>query len=143
MKSYMAHKQLLIDSNIWIGAFLSTDTNHGRARALLKHATSHGYELVSHKLIVLEVLTVLKIRKHPEFRRIAQSFFDIQLTMLDETPLAFSDAFMTFFLSLPHLSVVDAFLLHLAKQQGYHLATFDKDLAKASKKYGVRTLQLA
>lgn len=120
----------LVDSNLIIAFFRSSEDNHEKARFFI----SALEQFVVTDYILLEVATVLSLkegvkvaRKAIELLKYTKEIFLFRLTdeELEKTT--------QFFMRQKHkISFVDASLIVLAENRGLELATFDKTLSKAA-----------
>ncbi|NBD73714.1 PIN domain-containing protein [Patescibacteria group bacterium] len=123
-----ARKDVVLDTNVWIAFLHEEDSQHAKAKRLLKDATA---PVVVPEYVLLEVVTVLRhLRRHEEANRFIEQVLDDSGTFLPANALAYEVAEM-----LPnvpkHLSCTDVALLALSRD--YEVLTFDSALARAIK----------
>ena len=123
-----ARKDVILDTNVWIAFLHEEDSQHVKAKRLLKDVTA---PVVVPEYVLLEVVTVLRnLRRHEEANRFTEQALDYSGTFLPANTLAYEIAEM-----LPnvpkHLSFTDTALLALARN--YEVLTFDSALARAIK----------
>ena len=133
---------VLVDSCIWISFFFENDTNHAKAVKLFEYLAKQEYHLVVTRTILLEVFTVLKRKKLSTFNQIVKDFLNNRLAYIDLTPIEFRAGCLDIFKQNRHLSIVDSFLVFLAKNKKYKILSFDKHLLRACKKQGVEVLEV-
>ena len=128
----------LIDSNLWIGALLKTDSTNKQAYNIIEQVSQEFAIFVTDQIIA-EVLTVLRLKKHPNLKIVYERFLNNVYAERDPSKLDLP-AIQPYFLKFPKLSVVDAFLLYLTWERNYLLVTLDKNLYKAAKALGLKVI---
>ncbi len=123
----------IVDSNIWIAHFLANDPNHEKAYKILESLNFD--EVYIHEYILLEVVTVLRLRAGAAVAAEAlRMFHDLDLNKLDDS-LVKSDLYNLLLQEkYPKLSYIDLFLLSFSPK-GYEVLSFDKNLNRAIKEY--------
>lgn len=139
----MNESKIIIDSNYFLGLSLDDNTLHERCLGIAEKINQPGYKLYISHYILLEVLTILKLKKSlsvvknmvncllsPEFNFINTS------SKLDKQTLEF-------FLEekSQKLSYIDASIIVTMRRENIgSLITFDKSLAKVAQKQGFKVL---
>jgi predicted nucleic acid-binding protein len=122
----------IIDSSVWVALFLTFDTNHQKAKALIGKIARPIFVPYS---VVAEVTTVLAY-KHS--KKQADNFIDYingnrDIILLNND----LNEELRFFKTLKkRLSFTDASLMYLSQKLGVSMITFDKQLARALKTLG-------
>lgn len=133
--------KVLLDSNIWISLFRESDTNHDRGISIMKKMETN-FDTVTHNLILLEVLTILKMRKLPKLEEISRKFILGILAEFDDTEFTISHELIDLFIGdKKDIGIIDSFLLQLCQQKSYQLATFDNNLSRAARKMGIKVFR--
>ena len=124
---------ILLDTNIIVALFRSSELDHVRAKELIEPLE----EFAISDYVLGEILTVLQLR---ESKAIAEQALDyltstktVLLVRLSQDELEMSYDF--FKKQGENLSFTDVSLLILSRERDYSLATLDKDLIKAAKKH--------
>lgn len=124
---------ILLDTNILVALFRSSELDHARAKELVEPLE----EFAISDYVLGEILTVLQLR---EGKAIAEQALDyltltktVLLVRLSQEELEMSYDF--FKKQNEGLSFTDVSLLILSRERKYSLATLDKDLIKAAKKH--------
>ncbi len=123
-----ANKKVILDSNVWIGQLIATDTLHDRATKLAD--TLGDSTVVVPEYVLLEVITILKVHKrYTEAKAFGERVLGNSVTYLPALGLARVIATTCFKKEYRNLSFVDTALLVLSKE--YEIITFDTALQKA------------
>ena len=126
MKLSMAH---LVDSSVWIAAYLQNDPNHEKCKRLLIRIDD---KILLPYCVLSEVATVLTYKHSKkqalEFIRVVTSSNNIEF--IDDD----MHKELAFFKTLPQrISFTDAALLLIAKERKAKLLTMDKQLVNIYK----------
>lgn len=133
--------KLLIDTNVWLAYYIRKDRLHKRALSLINNLPNE-VTTVTHDLILLELFTLLKNKKHPDLEKLIFNFLTGKLAFRDKTPFALSEELIDLFLQLKRdISIVDTFLVTLTQKEHYTLATFDKNLSQTTRDLGIEVIQ--
>ncbi len=121
---------ILLDSSVVIAAFRQNEKMHNEAIDIIKKS----WKIIILDYILSEILTVLKMR---ESHGIAVKCLDFlnnnnNIDILKVSDLEFDRSLNFFETNNNKLSFVDILLLEVKKYRNIKLATFDKDLTKAS-----------
>ena len=128
MQHHDYNKQIILDSNVWIGHLMVNDTLHLRATELMEDLG--GIVVVVPEYVLLEVVTILKVyKKYKEAEIFSKRVLSNNAMYLPSSGLARLTADVCFVSKYKKLSFIDTALLVLSKD--YEIITFDKDLQKA------------
>jgi predicted nucleic acid-binding protein len=126
----------VLDSSALVSAFHTGDAHHAKARAIVDDIARGAWEQVLlHEYVFLETVTVLAVRQSFQ---LAVGVGESLLASREVEFVASSEAFDAVWQTFRgqrrgKLSFADSALIALAKTRGAtHIATFDKDLLKAS-----------
>ncbi|MEK9166960.1 MAG: type II toxin-antitoxin system VapC family toxin [Patescibacteria group bacterium] len=128
----MANNKFLIDTNIFIGFYLTNDTNHEISRSILKEAARS--EVMIPYCVIQEVSTLLTYRLGKE--KANEFLMDISCT--DNISLISTDLNneIEFFKKLnKKISFADSSQIYLAKKYNAVLLTLDQELLKIYKQH--------
>ena len=123
---------IILDSNIWVAFFNKSDSQHQKAKKVMRETDG---EITVTEYVILEVCSVLLVRAG---KQAADKFLEITFDN-DDIAILLSDGdffekVINFFQenSNKKLSFVDVSLLCLSKS--HQVVTFDKELLKELKK---------
>ncbi len=123
---------IILDSNVWVAFFNKSDSQHQKAKKVLKEITG---KITATEYVILEVCSVLLVRAGKQaankFLEIVFDNDDIEILLSDD---GFFEKVINFFQENNNkkLSFVDVSLLCLSKS--HQIITFDKELLKELKK---------
>lgn len=132
-------KAVAVDANVFVALFNRDDALHQRAIRLWQEFQREPIVLYTSDLIVSEVLTVLRLKVG---REAALRFGEIVFGSSVVLRLVYADRELTrlayeIFSAVPvkDLSFADAMLIAMAKTFRAEVATFDKKLRNAARRY--------
>ncbi len=130
MLLYMENKEFLIDSNIFIAFWSETEELHEKAKNILMDINNRT--IVIHPYIIAETTTVLSykygIEKSKDFLKYITTASNVKIL-----PVSISFDIDLYSKNNKKISFIDMTLIGLAKEYGYVLVTFDKQMIKVSK----------
>ena len=116
---------IILDSNIWISLFVEYDSNHQKAKNIIKKLGNKKVLITEY--IILEVTTVIlnKINREKAAGFLEYILNHNQIDLLQDDKV-FNQTVQKFKEPLSDLSFVDISLLYLSKK--YQIISFDKKL---------------
>ncbi len=123
----------LLDSNIIISFFRSSEETHGLVKEFMNTLDAFAV----HDYVLLEIATVLQLKEGKKIANKAVGLLTMtkNVLLLRLTDEELEETVHFFAKQSKKLSFADASLIVLAHNRGFKLATMDKNLIKAAKKF--------
>lgn len=126
---------VLVDSSVWIAFFDKDDVHYNKAKALFDLVAPATLLLTDY--VVQEIITIFLYRDQKillDELMITLERPDIEIISVENYFLKQTIRFADEHEYKPKISLTDWLLLFLAKELGFNLLTFDKQLANATKR---------
>lgn len=133
----MGVNKVVFDSSVLVAYFNPNDTQTEKAVSLIKKLKKENKKFVLHPLIVIETLSVLKLKVEKEALLICQEIlfnpeiFEIENININLVPNDFS---FLLFNKIRTLSLIDAVIIDYCLGNNFELLTFDKTMGKEYQK---------
>ncbi len=131
MNLSMESKYVLVDSSILVAFYNPRDSLHSTAVSLLKKLQKKSVRLVLHPLVVIETLTILRMKTDKERYLLCENNMlksgIYNLIYIPYLPFPHSTAFSIFH-EQNDISLVDATLIDYCRKEKKELLTFDKKM---------------
>lgn len=140
----MAYKpNLFLDSCFLIAFYLTTDTQHQKSVSVTKKLEKIKSQNFVNSLIILEVLSVIKIKNSLILAKAKNDLFNPQMfAQLEEKFfLEPGSESLKIFEENPKISITDANIIETCLANNLILLTFDKNLIKVARKYQVKVFK--
>lgn len=139
----MNESKIIIDSNYFLGLSLEDNTLREQCLAVAEKINQPGYLLYISHYILLEVLTILKLRKSLSVvKQMTRNLLSPEFNFIQTSP-KLDQQTLEFFLEegSQKLSYIDASIIVTMRREGIgSLITFDQALAKVAAKKGFQVL---
>jgi len=131
----MRKNKILLDSSFLIAFFNPKDTLTEKAVKIMQNRGQEDIELVIHPLVIIETLTVLKMKTNlDDMRKYGNVLFGGIFTVINSFDLDYKKGrWLSIFNRNNGLSVVDCILLDYSLKNKIELLTFDEKLKKEYK----------
>ena len=139
----MNASKIIIDSNYFLGLALENSTLQDKCLQVARQLKKPAYRLYISHYILLEVLTILKI-KQPlvNVKKMTHHLLSPEFNFINTSPQLDKQT-LEFFLQKESqkLSYIDASIVVTMKREGIGtLITFDQELAKVARKQGLKVM---
>jgi len=132
----MKKNKILLDSSFLIAFLNPKDVLTKKAVEIMKNKSQEDIELLIHPLVIIETLTVLKMRtKMDDVRKYENIIFSEVFNIIDDLEFDYKrkSQWLIFFNKANEMSVVDCILLDYSIKNRLELLTFDKRLEREYK----------
>lgn len=127
----MESNYILVDSSILVAFYNPKDSQHTAAVSLIEKLEKKSVRLVLHSLVVIESLTILRMRADKDKYHICEHHMllsgSYNLIYIPYLPFPQSTAFRIFHEN-KDISLIDATLLDYCRREKKELLTFDKKM---------------
>lgn len=133
----MVSKRVFLDSSVLIALYNPLDSQHKKAKHLMKQLEQEKKKFILHPLVIIEVLTVTKKRATQEALMFCENeLWDEEKFFVDEVGVSFEkdNIAIQLFNQKNKLSFLDSLFCSYAVENDLELLTFDRELEKIYKR---------
>lgn len=137
----MVGKRILLDSSVLVAYFNLNDNQTNKAVSLIKKFKKKNQKFILHPLIVIETLSVLKLKVKKEALIFCQKILfnpEIFETKEEDLILDVNGFSFSLFNKIKTLSLVDAIIIDYCLNNNFELLTFDKVMEQEYRKLCVK-----